>query len=154
MTFTTVLEITLYSLLYVSRALLRPADVHTAIAAILEVSLARNAVQEVTGALLYTGERFAQLLEGPEGAVLGVMDSIRRDPRHTDIVSLEPNQLTARRFASWSLAYSGHSTFAAGIVERALEDRSNGHGEATARLIRLMRELVHARGGWAEPSEG
>jgi hypothetical protein len=130
-----------YSLIYVSRSLL-PVD-HAAgeIESIIKASTARNAAAGVTGALLYTGTRFAQLLEGDEAAVLGIIASIAQDPRHCDLVILDQGPAGTRRFSSWSLLF-GHSTFAAGIVESALAANGHSDGYALRNLIRLLRELA------------
>lgn len=130
----------MFSILYVSRSRLSPEAADGDIDAIVEVSLARNPPSGVTGALLFTGDRFAQLLEGPEQSVLTIMASIRRDARHTDIVVVDEGPIAARRFASWSMAYAGRSTFAARTVETAL----TGGGFGVRNLIRLLQELARS----------
>lgn len=132
----------MYSLVYVSRSLLPAGRAAPGIDAIVEVATARNAAEGVTGALLYTGTRFAQLLEGEEAAVRRIMASIVRDRRHRDVVTIDEGPAAARRFAGWSLVYVGHSTFADGIVERALAERDKGDGYALRNLIRLLQELA------------
>jgi hypothetical protein len=130
-----------YSLVYVSKSLLPVGEAAAEIESIIAVATARNQAAGVTGALLYTGTRFAQLLEGDEGPLLDIMASIARDPRHTDVTILDQGGAVARRFSGWSLVY-GHSTFAAAIVERALAARGAADGYALRNLIRLMRELA------------
>ncbi|MBA2918279.1 blue light sensor protein [Sphingomonas sp. MAH-20] len=135
----------MYSLVYVSKCLLTPDYAGAGIEAIIEVATARNAATGVTGALLYTGARFAQLLEGEKDAVLAIMASIARDPRHGDIVILDQRAASARRFSHWSLVY-GHSTFAAGIVERALAAHGHADEYPLRNLIRLLQELAPSAG--------
>jgi hypothetical protein len=130
-----------YSLVYASKSLLPVGEAAAEIESIIEVATARNQAAGVTGALLYTGTRFAQLLEGEEASVLEIMASIARDPRHADVAILDQGGAVARRFCDWSLVY-GHSTFAAGIVERALAARGAADGYALRNLIRLLRELA------------
>ena len=60
------------SLLYVSRRLATADDVQDIVA----VSRARNAQWQVTGALIASRGRFAQILEGQRSAVDALMDSI------------------------------------------------------------------------------
>jgi hypothetical protein len=133
-----------YSLLYISRAELAGSTVEAEIEAIVRVSTARNAAAEVTGALLYTGERFAQLLEGSEDAVREIMARIARDPRHSELTIIEQGPAERRRSARWSMAYGGRSTFAASTVERALADRDAPDGYAMRNLIRLLQELARS----------
>ncbi|MGU3340708.1 BLUF domain-containing protein [Methylobacterium mesophilicum] len=82
------------SLLYVSRRLATPADVRD----IVEASRSRNARLEVTGALVASRSRFAQILEGPRPGVEVLMDSIRSDPRHTGVEVLLFDDIERRRF--------------------------------------------------------
>lgn len=132
----------MYSLIYVSRSLLPSGRAAAEIEAIVNISTARNAAAGVTGALLYTGKRFAQLLEGEEAAVLDIMASIARDARHCEVVTIDQGPVVARRFSKWSLVYVGHSTFAAGIVERALAETGEPDGYALRNLMRLLQELA------------
>ena len=120
------------------------------IQSIMAVSNARNAAASVTGALLYTGARFAQWLEGDEAAVRDIMASIERDARHRDLVILEQCPAVARRFSEWSLVYLGHSTFASATVRRALAERDAADGFARHSLVKLLQEL--ARSSPAQPA--
>ncbi|MGH1591417.1 BLUF domain-containing protein [Methylobacterium phyllosphaerae] len=65
------------SLLYVSRRTCSDDDVRN----IVETSQSRNAQLHITGALVASRNRFAQILEGPRAGVDELMESIRRDPR-------------------------------------------------------------------------
>lgn len=77
------------SLLYVTRSVIAPDDTATAVRAIVAVAQSRNADLNVTGALLFTGSHFAQILEGKAEAIGLLLASIRRDPRHRDIVVVD-----------------------------------------------------------------
>ncbi len=57
------------SLLYVSRRLANPADIRD----IVETSRVRNARLQVTGALVASRNRFAQILRGPRAALDALM---------------------------------------------------------------------------------
>lgn len=107
---------------------------------IIRHAAARNAALGVTGALLFTGDRFAQWLEGEEDAVRSILASIVKDDRHRDVTILQQGPAERRRFRQWSLAYAGVSTFAGSTVQNALEA---GRDEYPVRnLIRLMEELA------------
>jgi hypothetical protein len=126
----------LISLLYVSKATQPPEPVE----AIVEVALSRNAALDVTGALLFTGSHFAQVLEGPAEGVDELMVSILRDTRHRDVDVIETVEIPERRFAGWSLAYAGPSLFVDRHLRPLVEKR--GGREQAAQLIRLMREFA------------
>ncbi|NNM76701.1 BLUF domain-containing protein [Sphingomonas sp. ID1715] len=137
----------MYSLLYVSRALIEGGDQDEDVERIVRVSVERNRSTAVTGALIFTGARFAQWLEGEEQAVKAIMASIARDPRHCEVVIIEEGRQERRCFAGWSLAYGGGSTFAAATVERALAGFRTGDSYAVRNLIRLLQELARPVSG-------
>ena len=108
----------LYSLAYFSRNMIAgtPAQVDAEIAAILEVAREKNRTAGLTGALLFSGGCFAQVLEGPRGTVEDIFETIQSDPRHRDVIILHLHPIEARSFPSWSMAYAGK---AEGMRERA-----------------------------------
>ena len=114
----------LESLLYISESKMDPDDAQLEVGRILATSHAFNPSAGITGALIFTGTPFAQLMEGDEEAVSSLIDSISRDTRHThvDIVTREP--IGARRFPDWSMAYNGPSQFVSRHVTRLLNDPS------------------------------
>lgn len=91
-----------YQVLYRSRAVTRPN------AAELQQLLAharhRNAEAHITGLLLYSDGRYVQVLEGPEEAVRTLYARIRRDPRHTQVVTVREGFGPVRRFPHWRMA--------------------------------------------------
>ena len=70
---------------------------------IVDAAVARNASLEVTGSLYYNGRNFMQLLEGPAPAVHDLMDSIRRDPRHSGVVMIKELTGSPSVFAAWNM---------------------------------------------------
>jgi len=131
----------IYSLLYVSRALVRGAEAEAAVADIVRVARERNAELGVTGALAFTGERFAQVLEGPRAAVKELMVSINRDPRHEDIVIIREGPVAKARFAQWTLAYSGPWAFVGRTIIGALDEAPVPGRQKGASLLTLLKEL-------------
>jgi hypothetical protein len=129
------------SLLYVSTSLLDPAAADTGVAGIVAQSRPRNRLLDVTGALLFTGRHFAQMLEGPPPAIDALMASIRADRRHADVIVIAKQPIAARRFAAWALAYSGRSHFVARTVARSVTDSSRGSMRGTEALIRFMQDF-------------
>ena len=47
-----------------------------------------NQAHGITGLMVFDGERFVHLLEGPRDAVFALLEKIRLDPRHTDMKTL------------------------------------------------------------------
>ena len=88
-------------LLYVSTA--AQGLVQSDLDDIVAGAVARNASLEVTGSLYYNGRNFMQLLEGPAPAVHELMDSIRRDPRHSGVVMIKELTGSPSVFAAWNM---------------------------------------------------
>lgn len=72
-----------FQLLYISR--LVPAGDFRVVKKIVEVARRVNPARGISGALLFDGERFCQLLEGSEISVRGLMGRIKIDPRHASV---------------------------------------------------------------------
>ena len=75
---------------------------------LVQPSRTRNAAHGIGGCLLFDGQRFCQLIEGPAAAVSTLWQRIGRDPRHRDVGVLL-DQLTAApdEPARWSYGYCG-----------------------------------------------
>lgn len=101
-------EESLFSLSYVSQATQRdPAALLVQAALIAATSATRNAEGGVTGSLAVGDGWFAQVMEGRRSVLLDTFDRILRDPRHTEIRLLAFNPIARRRFADWSMGFSG-----------------------------------------------
>jgi len=138
--------VSLYSLLYVSRSLVTGQTAEVAVADIVGTARQRNAQLGVCGALLFTGARFAQVLEGARAAVEELMTSINRDPRHADIVIIQAGEIPRPRFAKWALAYSGPSIFVSRTVARALDEIARHGTQAKGEgLLKMLEEFPAER---------
>jgi hypothetical protein len=90
-----------YQLIYASRA---TAHVdHTELVAITAQSAADNTRRGVTGALLFCGGYFLQMLEGDESTVRKLYARIAGDPRHADVQLLAAHEVAARAFPNWGM---------------------------------------------------
>ncbi len=101
----------LYRLVYASKNLLETGDAEASasVAQILETSRRNNARVEVTGALLFNGGAFAQVLEGPRRAVESTFERIQRDERHGEVTVLQCGPAESRGFTNWSMGFVGQS---------------------------------------------
>ena len=72
---------------------------------ILAVSRERNPKVGITGVLCYDPDFFLQWIEGPRDAVNALYHKIYKDPRHTDVIMIDYNEVPARQFSSWAMAY-------------------------------------------------
>jgi len=90
----------LVRLLYASRAV----DIgDEAIASILAHSRQYNPALGITGILCYGGGVFLQAIEGGRMAVSELYGHILKDPRHKDVVLLDFEEISERRFGGWTM---------------------------------------------------
>lgn len=90
----------LVRLLYASRALNTNPE---AISTILAQSREFNPSCGITGILCYGGGIFLQAIEGGRDAVSELYGHIQRDARHKDVVLLQYEEITERRFSGWTM---------------------------------------------------
>jgi hypothetical protein len=86
--------------LYISTA---PTLGREEVDAILAASARNNPARGITGLLLFNGRNFLQLLEGEEGEVAALMDTITADPRHSGVSVLDRRGITARACPDWAM---------------------------------------------------
>ena len=90
----------LVRLLYASRAVDSSAD---AISGILSQSRQYNPTSGITGILCYGGGIFLQAIEGGRSAVSELYGHIQKDARHKDVVLLDFEEISERRFGGWTM---------------------------------------------------
>lgn len=128
--------------MYVSRATIAREEADKAIDAIVAVSRRRNAALDVTGALIFSGDSFAQIIEGPTEAIAELRASILRDERHGELLTVaEGTGQVSRDFAGWSLAYSGTALFVEREIERIRATAPAEPHHSQRDLRRLLGEL-------------
>ena len=86
--------------LYISTA---PTLPHEEVDAILATSARNNPARGITGLLLFNGRNFLQLLEGEEGEVAALMDTITADPRHAGVSVLDKRGIATRTCPDWAM---------------------------------------------------
>lgn len=136
----------LRTLLYVSKSLIPQDEAQRQIEKIIETARVRNAALGVTGVLIFTEARFAQVLEGPGEAIDAIMDRLRADPRHEQLTAVRDEPLERRRFPSWSMGYSGPSLYVDRHIKPLLGPvvEARDRREMAGRLLYLMEELTRA----------
>lgn len=96
----------LCSLLYISQ---RNEDVDADPEKILAASRKNNETKHITGALLFSGYFFIQVLEGDRAYINALFQKIRTDPRHQNVLLCHFGDLPKRNFGSWSMGYLADS---------------------------------------------
>ena len=91
----------LTSLTYTSLARL---DLQTSdLEAIHRTARELNALDGITGLLVFNGTHFLQIVEGSHQAIDDLLDRLRRDPRHTGLEVRDEHKLESRSFPDWSM---------------------------------------------------
>ena len=99
----------------------------------------------LTGALLFTGVCFCQVLEGDRTAVDEIFDSIQRDGRHRNISLLSLRPTSKRLFPKWSMAYAGATVdpgWTQGLADLFADPSEIDGDHLSHALLALMIELV------------
>lgn len=64
-----------------------------------------NALDGITGLLVFNGERFCQTIEGAPSAIDDLLTRLQRDRRHADFAIVHDEQTDSRRFRSWDMQF-------------------------------------------------
>jgi hypothetical protein len=108
----------LVRLLYASRAVDTSSE---AIESILHQSRDHNPSTGVTGVLCYGGGIFLQALEGGRMPINELYGHIQRDPRHKDVVLLQYEEISERRFSGWTMGEVNMNRINAAILLKYAE---------------------------------
>ncbi|MCX4191025.1 diguanylate phosphodiesterase [Methylophaga sp. OBS1] len=65
----------------------------------------RNRHRDITGMLVFDGEFFLQVLEGPRQRVSALYELIQTDPRHDEVVTVLEEPIYRRTFDDWGLGF-------------------------------------------------
>ena len=70
---------------------------------IIEVSSRNNSRDDLTGFLVFSKNKFFQLIEGPDQQLYGLLSRINADPRHSEIQILSRTTVATRAFPRWHM---------------------------------------------------
>ena len=93
-----------FRLIYRSRSAIPVQDRKAALGKIFSQARSNNKGQRITGALLVSGDWFAQVLEGDEVLVRELYGKIGEDDRHDQVTLLGTRRATNRIFSRWAMA--------------------------------------------------
>jgi hypothetical protein len=91
----------LKTLTYTSRARLDLGEED--LAAIHQTARHLNALDGVSGLLLFDGSRFLQIIEGAEDAIDNLVERLRMDSRHSAFEVRDERYVERRSFPDWSM---------------------------------------------------
>jgi hypothetical protein len=108
------------------------------IAKIVAVGRMNNERDQITGALLFSGGYFAQVIQGPTEALERLFARISTDNRHRDVTLLSRGNTTERTFPEWAmglLATNEEEAAATALMARVVD-------EVDGTLANEIRELL------------
>src|SRR5918997_1989566 len=62
-----------------------------------------NALDGITGLLIFNGTHFLQIIEGADAAIDELIERLRRDPRHGGLEVRDEWRIEQRSFPDWSM---------------------------------------------------
>lgn len=62
-----------------------------------------NALDGITGLLIFNGTHFLQIIEGSPDAIGDLLDRLRRDSRHSGVEVRDERMIDGRSFPDWSM---------------------------------------------------
>ena len=135
----------LYSVSYISRNTFQGTEPEqrACVEAILKTARRNNQKANVTGALLYSGGYFCQVLEGEAGVMEELFETIQMDARHDKVTVLSYVPIEHRRFSEWAMASAGSEADMRFDIEgiRASKDELTAT-EAGKQLVEVLDQLV------------
>ena len=101
-----------------------------------------NAIDGITGLLVFNGTHFLQIVEGAPDAIDDLVERLRRDPRHGGFEIRDEQEIDQRSFPDWSmeLVRVSASYFEARdtVADRLPEALS---GEVRERVFRMTEKI-------------
>ena len=143
-------------LLYCSRNCIAgtPQQVQEEIQSILAKSRTNNMAAEITGALLFDGKAFTQVLEGPADAIEETFERLQCDPRHSDVTLLENRLIDERHFTAWSMAFADPSVVQAlPGANQTVAEAFSAPSSAASDVIKLLHRLILDKKDWLPRAE-
>lgn len=135
----------LYNLAYISKNAIKgsPEDINQEIRAILAAAQRNNPNKGVTGALLYSGGYFCQVIEGPQEVLEELFETIQLDARHNAVTVLHFEPIAARGFSEWAMALAGVEEHARFDIEGVLASKDELKMQETGHhLVSVLETLV------------
>lgn len=113
---------------------------------ILETARHQNNKHNLTGLLCFSHDLFLQCLEGPRTEVNVTYQRILNDPRHSNIILLDYDEIVEREFDQWSMGYIPESSLTAPLNLKysgtPTFDPYKMTGESVLRLLLALKNSV------------
>ena len=135
----------LYNLAYISKNTIKGSkeEVDEQIKTILAAAHKNNPALGVTGALLYSGGYFCQVIEGEEEVLEDLFETIQMDDRHGEVTVLQFEPIEERGFSEWAMALAGIEDEMRFDIGGVLESKDEMKTLETGRnMVSVLEQLV------------
>lgn len=131
----------LVRLLYASRA--TDDKLCEMVQSIMQQAREHNPQNGITGILCHSDQVFMQVLEGGREAINTLYGKILRDPRHTEVVLLDYEEISERRYSGWTMGQANLSKINPSVMLKysALPELNPHHMSGKVSLA-LIEELM------------
>ncbi len=75
------------------------------IGSLLSNARENNLINGITGLLLYADGDFLQVIEGPNIPIIKLFESIQRDTRHKEILTITNTEIKEKHFPNWNMGF-------------------------------------------------
>jgi lipase chaperone LimK len=136
----------LYRLAYISKNCFVGTleDQKENVQSILNVAQSNNSKTGVTGALLWSGDYFCQVIEGERDTLEDLFETIQMDPRHEEITVLHFEPIDRRSFSEWAMAMAGNESTMRFDIEGIRASKDEILMQETGKsLVTVLEELVN-----------
>ncbi|MEZ5657966.1 MAG: BLUF domain-containing protein [Burkholderiaceae bacterium] len=104
-----------------------------------------NPAHGITGMLCYSDRMFMQLLEGGRRQVNSLYARILADPRHHDVILLDYEEITERRFADWTMGRVDlDKQNPSLLLKYSATARLDPYSMSGKVVLELLEELIHS----------
>jgi hypothetical protein len=135
----------LYNIAYISKNAIKgdAEAIKEQIRNILATAHRNNADKGVTGALLYSGGYFCQVIEGACDVLEELFEQIQMDGRHSDVTVLQFEPIKARGFSEWAMALAGIEESMRFDINGILASKDDLKMKETGRdLVSVLEQMV------------
>jgi hypothetical protein len=135
----------LYNLAYISKNTIKgeAEAIKEQIRNILAAAHRNNPAKGVTGALLYSGGYFCQVIEGESEVLEELFETIQMDGRHGDVTVLHFQPIEARGFSDWAMALAGIEESMRFDIDGILASKDDLKMKETGRdLVSVLEQMV------------
>lgn len=135
----------LSQLIYVSTRV--PSCTEAEIEKILNTSVENNKINNITGILVYSSNRFLQVLEGDSDVILNLYDKIKEDKRHKNSVMISLKSIDKRLFPGWHMGSKYLKTESVEFMSKMSDEERNNFyllldGNVQNNAIDLINKLI------------